>query len=74
MALHTSVLTLHCPDSSGIVADVATWIGSLGGNIVDAGETRDAENGRFVQRVEFTHEPASTSSVPRSPRSASAGG
>ena len=35
MAPHTSVLTLHCPDSSGIVADVATWIGAGGGNIVD---------------------------------------
>jgi len=56
MAPHTSVLTLYCPDSSGIVADVATWIGSSGGNIVDAGETRDAENGLFIQRVEFTHE------------------
>ncbi len=56
MAPHTSVLTLYCPDSSGIVADVATWIGSFGGNIVDAGETRDAENGLFIQRVEFTHD------------------
>jgi formyltetrahydrofolate deformylase len=56
MAPHTSVLTLYCPDSSGIVADVATWIGSYGGNIVDAGETRDAENGLFIQRVEFTHD------------------
>ena len=59
MAPHTSVLTLYCPDSSGIVADVATWIGSSGGNIVDAGETRDAENGIFIQRVEFikSHHP-----------------
>lgn len=56
MAPHTSVLNLYCPDSSGIVADVATWIGSFGGNIVDAGETRDAENGLFIQRVEFTHD------------------
>ena len=56
MAPHTSVLTLHCPDSSGIVADVATWIGAGGGNIVDAGETRDAEHGLFIQRVEFTHD------------------
>ncbi len=53
---HTSVLTLHCPDASGIVADVASWIGSSGGNIVDAGETRDAENGLFIQRAVFTHE------------------
>ena len=35
---------------------MATWIGSSGGNIVDAGETRDAENGLFIQRVEFTHD------------------
>ena len=56
MAPHTSVLTLYCPDSSGIVADVATWIGAGGGNIVDAGETRDAEHGLFIQRVEFTHD------------------
>ncbi len=56
MAPHLSVLNLYCPDSPGIVADVATWIGTYDGNIVDAGETRDAENGLFIQRVEFTHD------------------
>jgi formyltetrahydrofolate deformylase len=56
MSTQTSVLNLHCPDSPGIVADVATWIGAGGGNIVDAGETRDAENGLFIQRAEFTHD------------------
>ena len=35
---------------------MATWIGAGGGNIVDAGETRDAEHGLFIQRVEFTHD------------------
>ncbi len=51
-----SVLLLTCPDQPGIVADVATWVASVGGNIVDAGQYSDAEHGLFLQRVEFDHD------------------
>jgi formyltetrahydrofolate deformylase len=51
-----AVLLLTCPDGPGIVADVSAWVVAAGGNIVDAGQTSDAEHGVFVQRVEFDHQ------------------
>jgi formyltetrahydrofolate deformylase len=51
-----AVLLLVCPDAPGIVADVAAWTASVGGNIVDAGQTSDVEHGLFIQRVEFDHD------------------
>ncbi len=53
-----AVLLLTCPDKPGIVADVASWVATDGGNIVDAGQYRDAEHDLFLQRVELDH-PAS---------------
>ncbi len=50
------MLLLTCPDQRGIVADVAAWVASVGGNIVDAGQCSDAEHGLFLQRVEFDHD------------------
>jgi formyltetrahydrofolate deformylase len=50
-----AVLLLTCPDRPGIVADVAAWIATAGGNIVDAGQYSDTEHGLFLQRVEFDH-------------------
>lgn len=50
-----AVLLLTCPDRPGIVADVAAWIATAGGNIVDAGQYSDSEHGLFLQRVEFDH-------------------
>lgn len=51
-----AVLLLVCPDRPGIVADVASWVSTAGGNIVDAGQTYDTVHGMFVQRVEFDHD------------------
>ncbi len=51
-------LLLVCPDSPGILADVATWVASIQGNIVDAAQTNDAEHDVFIQRVEFDHNDA----------------
>lgn len=47
------VLTLQCNDRRGLVADVATSIAAIGGNIVDAQQYNDRSNGRFFMRVEF---------------------
>ena len=48
------VLLLSCHDRSGIVAAVAGWVASIGGNIIDAQQHTDAEDGMFFQRVQFT--------------------
>ncbi|MCU1452664.1 MAG: formyltetrahydrofolate deformylase [Acidimicrobiales bacterium] len=49
------MLRLVCPDDSGIVLAVATWVAGVGGNIVDASQTSDTANGLFLQRVELSH-------------------
>lgn len=54
--MERAVLLLTCPDGPGIVADVSAWVASAGGNIVDAGQTRDSYHATFVQRVEFDHD------------------
>ena len=51
----TAVLLISCPDRQGIVAAVATWVASVGGNIVHAEQHTDTEDSMFFQRVEFTH-------------------
>ena len=51
----SAVLLISCPDRPGIVAAVATWIASVGGNIVHAEQHTDATVDMFFQRVEFTH-------------------
>jgi formyltetrahydrofolate deformylase len=48
-----SVLLLSCPDRPGIVAAVAGFLHTSGGNIVDADQHTDRAYGRFLQRVEF---------------------
>ncbi len=50
-----AVLLLTCADRPGIVADVASWLARLGGNIVDAAQYSDRDHGLFLQRVEFDH-------------------
>ena len=37
------------------MAAVATWVGSVGGNIVHAEQHTDVSDAMFFQRVEFTH-------------------
>ena len=51
----SAVLLISCPDKPGIVASVATWVASVGGNIVHAEQHTDTEDSMFFQRVEFTH-------------------
>ncbi|MBU6227382.1 MAG: formyltetrahydrofolate deformylase [Acidobacteria bacterium] len=54
--MNTTVLLISCPDTSGIVADVAGWVSMNGGNIVHAEQHTDHHNAMFFQRVEFTHD------------------
>jgi formyltetrahydrofolate hydrolase len=56
----TAVLLISCPDKPGIVAAVATWIASVGGNIVHAEQHTDLSDSMFFQRVEFTHASSTT--------------
>src|SRR5687768_6483432 len=47
------ILTLSCPDRTGIVARVSTFLFERGANILDAQQYDDAETGRFFMRVVF---------------------
>ena len=47
------VLLLWCRDRPGIVAGIASWVTSIGGNIIDAQQHTDAHDAMFFQRVEF---------------------
>ena len=47
------VLLLWCRDRPGIVAGVASWVASIGGNIIDAQQHTDVHDAMFFQRVEF---------------------
>lgn len=49
----TATLLLSCPDQQGIVAEVAGFLYRHHGNIVDAEQHTDADDGVFFQRVEF---------------------
>jgi len=44
------VLTLTCPDTTGIVARIAGFLADAGGWIVEAGYHSDADNGWFFTR------------------------
>jgi formyltetrahydrofolate deformylase len=47
------ILTLSCPDRTGIVARVSTLLFERGANILDAQQYDDAETGRFFMRTVF---------------------
>ncbi len=47
------ILTLSCPDRTGIVARVSVFLFERGANILDAQQYDDAETGRFFMRVKF---------------------
>jgi len=49
----TYILTLSCPDKSGIVHGVTGLLLQLGGNIEEAGQFNDAQTGLFFMRVQF---------------------
>ena len=48
-----AVLLVACPDQRGIVAAVASFVTSHGGNIVDLQQHTDHTDALFFQRVEF---------------------
>ncbi|MEO5834408.1 MAG: formyltetrahydrofolate deformylase [Nakamurella sp.] len=47
------VLTLACPDATGIIAGITTFLADIGGWIVDAAYHSDEETGRFFTRQEI---------------------
>src|SRR5262245_56157657 len=49
-----AVLLLSCRDRPGIVATMAGFVTDIGGNIVEAEQHTDPQDGMFFQRVEFT--------------------
>ena len=49
----TGILLVSCPDRPGIVAAVATFVASHGGNVIDLQQHTDHTDGAFFQRVEF---------------------
>lgn len=57
------ILTLSCPDRTGIVHSVTGWLLEQQGNIIDAQQFGDAQTTRFFLRVHFSlpaaREPAS---------------
>jgi formyltetrahydrofolate deformylase len=48
-----AILTLQCPDQSGIVAAVSALIASSGGNIYGADQHTDRDSSVFLQRIEL---------------------
>jgi formyltetrahydrofolate deformylase len=53
MSTPTAILLLSCPDTRGVVAAVAGFVSSHGGNITHAEQHTDQAEGVFFQRVEF---------------------
>ncbi|MFA7681294.1 MAG: formyltetrahydrofolate deformylase [Pigmentiphaga sp.] len=54
MQQHDHILTLSCPDSTGIVYHVSGFLYERGCNIVDSQQFGDADTGLFFLRIHFT--------------------
>ncbi|MGS0685965.1 formyltetrahydrofolate deformylase [Nakamurella sp. GG22] len=50
---HRFVITLSCPDRTGIVARITTFLAEIGGWITEAAYHSDDESGRFFTRQEI---------------------
>lgn len=50
---HTYILTLSCPDRTGIVHAVSGFLLERGGNIEEAAQYSDRDTGLFFMRVQF---------------------
>ncbi len=50
---NNAVLLIHCPDQSGLVAEVTRFLHERGGNIIRLDEHVDQHIGRFFMRVEW---------------------
>ncbi len=57
------ILTLSCRDRPGITARVTGYLFSCGGNILEAQQFNDQEDGEFFMRVEFACPAASADGV-----------
>ena len=53
---HKYVLTLSCPDRTGIVARITTFLADIGGWITEAAYHSDDDSGRFFTRQEIRAE------------------
>lgn len=49
----TAILLVSCPDQKGLVAKIANFIYSNGGNIIHADQHTDFEAGLFLTRIEW---------------------
>jgi formyltetrahydrofolate deformylase len=50
---HAFILTLSCPDRTGIVHAVSGFLLERGGNIEEAAQYNDPDTGLFFMRVQF---------------------
>jgi formyltetrahydrofolate deformylase len=53
MTKPTATLLISCPDQRGLVAKIANFIYSNGGNIIHADQHTDFEAGLFITRIEW---------------------
>ncbi|WP_066426382.1 formyltetrahydrofolate deformylase [Anabaena sp. 4-3] len=53
MTQPTATLLISCPDQKGLVAKIANFIYSNGGNIIHADQHTDFEAGLFLSRIEW---------------------
>lgn len=51
--LPTATLLVSCPDQKGLVAKIANFIYSNGGNIIHADQHTDFTTGTFLTRIEW---------------------
>ena len=49
----TATLLISCPDQKGLVAQIASFIYSYGGNIIHSDQHTDATAGLFLMRIEW---------------------
>jgi formyltetrahydrofolate deformylase len=54
--MRNAILFVHCPDRSGLVAAVSSWIGANGGNIEHFEQHVDEETSTFFMRAEWSLE------------------
>ena len=53
MSIKTVILQFICPDTPGLVSDLASWIASKNGNIRHADHHTDADAKLFLSRIEW---------------------
>ncbi|MDV2114997.1 formyltetrahydrofolate deformylase [Alcaligenes faecalis] len=54
MSMNDYILTLSCPDRTGIVHSVSGWLLEQNGNILEAQQFGDAATNRFFLRIQFS--------------------